>query len=578
VVRVLPVEAAIDKTFDYLVPESLADQVRVGTMVRVALHGRRVGAWVVADDVAPPAGLRLQPLAKVTGWGPAPEIIDLARWGARRWAGRVATILRTASPDRAVPSLPPPPSGVAPVPVGAEPLVAEALAAGGGVVRLAPAVDRYPTVLAAAALGDALVVTPSVRTAWNLGARLRRAGVPTAVVPRDWARARAGGVTVVGARAAAWAPVGDLAAVVVLDEHDEVHQEERVPTWHARDVALERARRAGVPWVLVSPCPSLEALERGPLFAPSRRVERDGWAALQVVDRRNEDVGRSGLFSPAFTSAVHHALERGPVVCVLNRKGRSRLLACRRCGELARCERCEAAVRSDEEDRLVCGRCSAVRPQVCLACGSTVLRNLRMGVTRAREELGALFHRQAIEVTATTGHLESADGELYVGTEAVLHHVSAAALVAFLDFDQELLAPRYRAAEQAMALLVRAARLAGGRTAGGRVLVQTRLPRHETLVAALHADPERLVAAERQRRAQLRWPPYAALAEISGGAAARFIDEFGTHPGVDVLGPVEGRWLLRAPDHETLVTALADVPRPPASAGRLRIAVDPVRI
>jgi primosomal protein N' (replication factor Y) (superfamily II helicase) len=67
-------------------------------------------------------------------------------------------------------------------------------------------------------------------------------------------------VTVVGARAAAWAPAPDLAAVVVLDEHDEVWQEERVPTWHARDVAIERARRAGVPCVLVSPTPSLEAL------------------------------------------------------------------------------------------------------------------------------------------------------------------------------------------------------------------------------------------------------------------------------------------------------------------------------
>ena len=87
VVRVLPDEPAISKTFDYLVPESLGDQVRVGTMVRVELHGRRVGAWVLEDGVEPPEGVVLRPLAKVTGWGPTPELIDLAGWAAWRWAG-----------------------------------------------------------------------------------------------------------------------------------------------------------------------------------------------------------------------------------------------------------------------------------------------------------------------------------------------------------------------------------------------------------------------------------------------------------------------------------------------------------
>ncbi len=84
VVRVRPDEAAIDKTFDYLVPDELGDQVRVGTVVRVALHGRRVGGWVVADGVEPPPGVRLQPLAKVTGWGPPPDLVDLADWAAWR--------------------------------------------------------------------------------------------------------------------------------------------------------------------------------------------------------------------------------------------------------------------------------------------------------------------------------------------------------------------------------------------------------------------------------------------------------------------------------------------------------------
>src|SRR5690606_25836911 len=115
---------------------------------------------------------------------------------------------------------------------------------------------------------------------------------------------------------------------------------------------------------------------------------------------------------------------------------------------------------------------------------------------------------------------------IYVGTEAVLHQVEGAGLVAFLDIDQELLAPRYRAADEALALLVRAGRLVGGRRDGGRVLVQTRLPKHEVIQAALLADPVRLSEAEEERRRQLGWPPFRALAQISGAAAPAFMERF----------------------------------------------------
>ena len=161
-----------------------------------------------------------------------------------------------------------------------------------------------------------------------------------------------------------------------------------------------------------------------------------------------------------------------------------------------------------------------------------------------------------------------------VGTEAVLHRVASADVVAFLDFDQEVLAPRYRAAEEALALLVRAARLVGGRDGGGRILVQTRVPHHETIDAAVHADPGRLAVVESARRAALRFPPEAALAIVSGEHAEEFAAAAGG-AGVDVLGPAAGgRWLLRAADHRTLCDRLAAVPRP---AGRLRVEVDPLR-
>ena len=111
--------------------------------------------------------------------------------------------------------------------------------------------------------------------------------------------------------------------------------------------------------------------------------------------------------------------------------------------------------------------------------------------------------------------------------------------------------------------------------AGGRLLLQTRLPDHEVVGAALHADPVRVAEAEAPLRATLGFPPVAALAAVSGAAAEAFADGLRGTSGVQVLGPLDGRWLVRAPDVTTLCDRLAEVPRPP---GRLRVAVDPLRL
>jgi primosomal protein N' (replication factor Y) (superfamily II helicase) len=545
----------------------MADRVGLGTMVRIELQGRRVGGWVIELDSEPPAGTALRPIAKVTGWGPLPDVLDLTEWAAWRWAGRRVSLLRSASPDRAVVQVPPPQRPGHPVPESGDELAEQAFARGATVVRLAPGADRYPLVLAACRRGNALVVLPGVDEARHLAMRLRRAGVPVALAPDDWAQAR-GGSTVVGARSAAWAPVVDLAAVLVLDEHDEAHKQEQTPAWHARDVVVERARRAGVPCVLASPTPSLEALALGPLLAPSRSVEREGWPVVDVVDRRREDLARAGLWSERLVDLLRSDRR---VVCVLNRKGRARLLACATCGELARCERCQSAVTQPEPGVLACVRCGLTRPTVCASCGGTKLKLLRLGVSRAAEELIALARTEVVEVTGDGG-VRPADARVYVGTEAVLHHVPQADVVAFLDLDQELLAPRYRAAEQALGLLARAARILGGRRRDGRLLLQTRLPQHEVVQAALHADPTRVSDVEAARRRELGFPPATAMAAISGAGAEEYVTGLA---GVDLLGPRDGTWLARAPDHDALLGALAATPRP---AGRLRVEVDPLRV
>jgi primosomal protein N' (replication factor Y) (superfamily II helicase) len=563
---------ALGRAFDYLVPDGMDGRVGVGSLVRITLQGRRVGGWVVGLDSTPPPGTALQPLAKVTGWGPPPDLVDLAEWAAHRWAGRPVAFLRTASPSRAVTGVPEPWTPSQPVPTTdddrAESAFTVSDAWASTVVRLAPAADRFPLVLAACRRGNALVILPSVAEAEGLGVRLRRARVPVAVMPDEWAQAR-GGATVVGARSAAWAPVVDLAAVLVLDEHDEAHKQEQTPGWHARDVVVERARRAGVPCVLASPCPSLEALETGRLVTQPRSVERVGWPIVDVIDRRQDEPGRTGLYSPRLVELLRGG---GRVLCVLNRKGRARLLACAACGEMAGCERCGAALGQAEPGTLTCLRCDLSRPTVCAACGGTRMKLLRVGVTRAAEELAALARTEVAEVTGDSVPGSLSEARIYVGTEAVLHQVSHADVVAFLDLDQELLAPRYRAAEEALALLARASRILGGRRRDGRLVLQTRLPEHEVVQAALHADPSRVSAAERERRRILGYPPSTAMAAVSGVVADEYV--LGVE-GVDLLGPRDGTWLLRAPDHATLLAALEQAPRP---AGRLRLDVDPLRV
>jgi primosomal protein N' (replication factor Y) len=570
VVRVLPDVAAIDREFDYVVPELWRDVAHVGAMVRVPLHGRRVGGWITAVDVEPGPALKLAPIAKVSGLGPSPEMIDLCRWASWRWSGRLATFLGTASPPGMVQHLPSF-RALAPPPVPDSPW-AHLFDQRRAVLRLPPAEDVHPVVLAAAARGDALVVCPSVAAAGEVATRLRRAGVPVALHPRDWARAAAGGTTVVGARAAAFAPMPSLAAVVVVDEHDEALQNEGSPTWHAREVALERARRARVPAVMVSPCPSLESVQRSPLVTVPRTVERAGWPVVEVIDRRDDDVGRTGLYSDALVRAVRGA--DGTVVCVLNRTGRAGLLACRTCGEITRCETCEAAVHLPEGDALVCRRCGTTRPVVCQTCGATRLANLRQGIGRAREELEALVGEPVVEISGATRGAEVPASRVYVGTEAVLHQVRTATVAAFLEVDQELTAPRYRAAEQAMGLLARAARLVGGRAGGGRILVQTRVPDHEVLRAAVSADPGPLLESERRRREITGFPPAVTMALVGGEAAAAFVEAFGSPLGVEVRRR-DTSWLLVAEDRAVLLDALAATPRP---GGRLKLQIDPMRL
>ncbi|HEU5301459.1 MAG TPA: hypothetical protein VFW06_04380 [Acidimicrobiia bacterium] len=596
VVRVLPDVPALDRALDYLVPDDLGAALAVGTIVRVPLHGRRVRGWVVALDVEPATPVeRLLPIRAVVSAGPPAELVALADEAARRWAGPRTAFLRPASPPNNVAPGPVPVPEVGIYPTSVPPVSIPDRDR--RVVETPPATERATLIASLLAPeGSTIVLVPDRAEADALVAHLAATGREVVAFRTDetdasrtrtWETARHGARVVVGGRIAIFAPVPDLRAVIVLDDADEALADERAPSWHARDLAAQRAAGVGARLDILSPAPTVEAvaLAGEPIAAP-RPQARSGWPRLEVVDRRDDPPGL-GLLSAQLGPALHRALDAGTrAVCVMNRKGRAHLLLCRACGEPARCERCDATV-AEVDAGLRCARCETVAELRCRHCGSARFRGARPGVVRLRDDLAGLVPRhRVLAVDAASTALPAFD--VAVGTEAVLHRVRGESnpigLVAFLDFDQELLAPRHRAAEQALWLLVRAARAVGSRTAGsggrdGLVLVQTRVPEHEVLRAYEEADPSIARSVETARRRDLGFPPFGGLAELRGAPEAVAAACIALTGSLTVLGPNGDRALVRAPDTSTLTAALATTDLGPARArGRLRIDVDPLRV
>jgi primosomal protein N' (replication factor Y) len=342
---------------------------------------------------------------------------------------------------------------------------------------------------------------------------------------------------------------------------------------------MERCARAGARWAVLSPAPTVEAAAAVDLAvdAPAPDVEVAGWPRVVVVDRREQPPGAKLLTEP-LADALRST--DGLAVCVLNRRGRFRLLACDVCHELRRWDR------NDE------------RPVVCPNCGATKLRVVRAGVARIREELAALLPgRLVVDVDADSPASGAGDAplaaDIVVGTEAVLHRGDVRrrrpGLVAYLDLDQELMAPRYRAATQAQWLLVRGAQLLAGRPrTETRLLIQTRVPDHDVVRAAREARPQWVLDTEIALCRALGYPPFGALAELTGDddALRVAVDALGSpgsvagpdRPGVRVLGPSDGRVLVQAEDADTLANVLHDALPGARAAGRMRVAVDPPRV
>lgn len=562
-VRVVTENAAIDRAFDYEVPETMP-QVRVGDQVRVDFHHRSLRGWVVAD-VAPSRAMK--PIKKWLGFGPPPELLALCDWAGSRWLGPVARFLAAASPVRLVHSIPVAPDSRS-LPAD---LATQLTPWAPGLWQVAPSEDPLDLVLSAhqqtwQSGGSLLVLVPTEAWAQRLRGRLEQRGLDVASGDAEWAQMRAEWPIIVGARGAAFAPTPRVRGAVIIDADDDVYRSEASPTWHASDVVIERCRRDNAPWWMSAVAPSPRLLSYGSAHPSS--LGAAGWPAVELVDRRDSDPRDGVLLRPAY-EAAHRALEGVTpvaVAVVLQRLGTGRLWACGACRELARCATCQQAEQLID-DHMTCLDRHDVREPFCRHCGSTNVRRVQSGVTTLARDVAAQLGVAVSEVTAATTPTTPLE-RVVVGTEAIFSRVRRADVVIFVDFDQYLLAPREEARRAAILAVSKAGRLVGSRAeARGKVLIQSR--RDDNVMTALvNGDVSAVVLEDNETALLLAMPPYGGWATISGPGAAAYVAALPTTVKVATVGD---EYVVRAPSTSELVAQLAEVERP---SGRLRVAVD----
>lgn len=444
----------------------------------------------------------------------------------------------------------------------------------------------------------------------------------------------------VGARSALFAPLDRLGLVVVDEEHDGSYKQSEAPRYQARDLAVVRARAHGAVCVLGSATPSLESrhnVDTGK-FRRLELPERAGGASLpevRVVDlrearrkgggggggggARGKGAG-AGIFSPELVDAVGVRLrKREQVILLLNRRGYSSFVQCRSCGEVERCENCSVSLTYHRVTRrIVCHHCrfEAAAPSRCPRCGSDDLSFRGVGTEQVERVAIETFPEARIarmDVDTTSGkwahqrildRVERREVDILLGTQMIAKGLDFpnVTLVGVVNADVGLHLPDFRASERTFQLLSQVAGRAGRGALGGEVVIQTSMPEHYAVQAAVAHDYEGFAARELDERRRPRYPPHVRLANVvlsspdqelvveAAEGAARWLKRklaagiAGEE--VELVGPapapierLHGRWrwhfLLRTESPRALgLAAHAVVARHRLPSGDVRLALD----
>jgi primosomal protein N' (replication factor Y) (superfamily II helicase) len=653
--------AHLDRPFDYLVPEKLAESAVPGCRVRVRFAGQLAGGYLLDRVAVSDHKGRLAALERVVSPEPVltPEIAALAREVADRYAGTMADVLRLAIPPRhagaetaarqRAASAPgngdapgaPGARGAASVPGDARPLARPepgpwARYQQGPAFLAALADGRAPRAVwtalpgqdwpeeiaraagtAAAAGRGALIVVPDARDLSLVDAALARtlgpgrhvslaAGLGPAERYRRWLAVARGEISVVaGTRAAMFAPVAGLGLVVVWDDGDDLHAEPRAPYPHAREVLALRAHRARAAALIGGFARTAEATSlvasgwARAVTAPRdvvRRFAPDVRATGDDAELARDEAARTARIPSLALRAARAALDRGPVLVQVPRRGYLTAVACERCRAAARCVTCGGPLAVAASDAPAgcrwCGRSDA--EWRCPACGHGRLRAVVAGSRRTAEELARAFPGAPVVVSAGAATINSVPPRpaLVVATPGAEPQVDGGYAAAVLLDGWVLLGrPSLAAAQETLRRWLNAAALtAPGSTGGTVVLVaEAALPVAQALI---RWDPVTHAERELAEREALGFPPAVRMAAVTGSAeaVAGFLADsvlpaeaevIGTVPaGSDKAGSDKVRALIRIPRPGGLALAAALRQAQAARAarkdtGQVRVQLDP---
>jgi len=420
----------------------------------------------------------------------------------------------------------------------------------------------------------------------------------------QWHRIKRGDARmVVGTRSAVFAPVADLALLIVDEEHDSSYKQEDTPRYHARDVAVMRAKMANAVVVLGSATPSLESYfnakkNKYALIELPDRVEQRPLPEVEIVDMRQEfqETGREQVISRKLASEIKDRLERKEQVMVLlNRRGYSPVVLCRTCGKKLECQNCAIALTHHKrEHKMVCHYCgfTAAVPKVCGHCGSEYVYFLGTGSEKLEELLHGMFPEARIarldrdtvrshqDFERALNALNEGELDLLVGTQMIAkgHDIHGVTLVGVIGADAALGMPDFRAAERTFQLLTQVAGRAGRGQTPGKVILQTLFQEHYAVQYASQHNFTGFYDKELRFRNWMHYPPYSALANVLvrsdrlddaltwSGTLGRWFDKI-RHEGVRVLGPAPApiirlkrdyryHFVLKSPSREKLNTTL----------------------
>jgi primosomal protein N' (replication factor Y) len=397
----------------------------------------------------------------------------------------------------------------------------------------------------------------------------------------QWKRIRSGEChIVVGTRSAVFAPVPDLALIIVDEEHDTSYKQEETPRYHARDVAVMRAKMSNAAVVLGSATPSLETYYNAThgkykLLELPERIEKRPLPEVEVIDMRDEfqHTHKDAILSRRLIEEIGERLERREQVMVLlNRRGYSSFVLCRSCGETVQCKNCAIAMTYHKrEHRLICHYCGFMRPvpKTCPKCGSEYVQYLGTGGEKLEDILHSLFPQARIarldrdtvrgrdDLERVLGALQAGEIDLLVGTQMIAkgHDIPNVTLVGVVGSDAALSFPDFRAAERTFQLLTQVAGRAGRGETPGRVVLQTFFPDHYAIQFAASHDYQGFYEKEARFRSWMHYPPYAAVSNVL--VRSTKLDE-----ALDWSG-ILGKWFqeTRLPDVRVLGPAAAAIVR-----------------